>query len=98
MNQFAAQNGFILTSNGLGARSMNADSRKMWRERRERYGVKMGYAEWGPSGRDVQKLMNPQDWYDFESSGSKAGSSAGSTRPSVTSSSGKRSSGKSKAA
>ena len=56
MNRYAAcELKFHLTSNGQGMNAANAEGRKMWRERREKYGVKVGYAEWGPSSRFVDK-------------------------------------------
>jgi len=56
LNRYAARDlGFFLKSNGQGMRSANAEARQTWRERRETYGVKVGYAEWGPSGRIVDE-------------------------------------------
>ena len=54
MHQYAAKLGFILTSNGMGTRSMNPENRQKWRRRRELLGVKVGFHEWGPSGRNLQ--------------------------------------------
>jgi len=53
MNAFAAGRKFILLSNGLGTKSANTTGRQAWRERAETLGVKVGYAEWGPSGRET---------------------------------------------
>ena len=56
MNRYAACDlKFHLTSNGQGMKSATAEARQAWRERREKYGVKVGYAEWGPSGRIVDE-------------------------------------------
>jgi len=56
LNRYAAQElKFFLKSNGQGMRSANPEGRKAWRERREKYGVKVGYAEWGPSGRIIDE-------------------------------------------
>lgn len=57
MNEYAAGLKFILISNGLSWK-MDAQSRQAWRERREKLGVKTGFAEWGPAGRetDLEKL------------------------------------------
>ncbi len=52
MNAYAAGRKFILTSNGMSVKA-NADSRKLWRERRETLKTKVGYAEWGPTGRNL---------------------------------------------
>ena len=52
LNRYATQElKFFLKSNGQGMRSANPEGRQAWRDRREKYGVKVGYAEWGPSGR-----------------------------------------------
>ncbi len=52
MNAYAAERKYILTSNGMSVKA-NADSRKLWRDRRETLRTKVGYAEWGPTGRNL---------------------------------------------
>ncbi len=52
MNAYAAERKFILTSNGMSVKA-NEDSRKLWRKRRETLKTKVGYAEWGPTGRNL---------------------------------------------
>ncbi len=52
MNAYAAGRKFILTSNGMSVKA-DEDSRKKWRERRETLKTKTGYAEWGPTGRNL---------------------------------------------
>jgi hypothetical protein len=56
MNEYAAKLRFILISNGLAAK-IDAHQRQLWRERRENLGVKVGFAEWGPSGRELSAEM-----------------------------------------
>jgi len=53
LHRYAAEMGFILTSNGMGTNSMNPQSRQKWRVRRELLDTKVGYHEWGPSGRNL---------------------------------------------
>ncbi|MSU59819.1 MAG: hypothetical protein EXS35_16905 [Pedosphaera sp.] len=52
MNAYASARKYILTSNGMSVKA-DADSRKKWRERRETLQTKVGYAEWGPTGRNL---------------------------------------------
>ncbi len=52
MNAYAAERKYILISNGMSVKA-NEDSRKLWRERQETLKTKVGYAEWGPTGRDL---------------------------------------------
>jgi len=54
LHRRAAGMGFILTSNGMGTRSMNSKSRQKWRDRRDLLDTKVGYHEWGPSGRNLE--------------------------------------------
>lgn len=53
LNEFAASMKFILLSNGLSVKHANTQSRQAWRDRREKLGVKVGFAEWGPRGRET---------------------------------------------
>ncbi|MCX7012707.1 MAG: hypothetical protein NTW86_09135, partial [Candidatus Sumerlaeota bacterium] len=56
LNRYAAEElRFFLKSNGQGMKSATPEGRTKWRERKEKYGVKMAYAEWGPSGRIVDE-------------------------------------------
>jgi len=58
MNKFAADNKFVLISNGMGGRQANnPETRLNWRERADKLGAKTGYAEWGPSGRQGMSLL-----------------------------------------
>jgi hypothetical protein len=52
MNRDAAKMGFLLTNNGFGAKSATKTARETMRNRREHWNAKIGYAEFGPSGRD----------------------------------------------
>ncbi len=52
MNAYAAERKYILISNGMSVKA-NEGSRKQWRERRETLKTKVGYAEWGPTGRNL---------------------------------------------
>jgi hypothetical protein len=52
MNEYAASLKLILISNGFSVK-MDAAQRQEWRARRETLGVKMGFAEWGPAGREL---------------------------------------------
>ncbi|MCX7011270.1 MAG: beta-galactosidase [Candidatus Sumerlaeota bacterium] len=52
MNRRAADLGFMLTSNGFGTKSATRGARESMRKRRGEWGVKVAYAEFGPSGRD----------------------------------------------
>ena len=63
INTYAASLKFILLSNGLSLRNANAASRQEWRNRREKLGVKMGFAEWGPAGRetDLKRLRERRE-------------------------------------
>ena len=62
MNEFAARKKLILISNGLSWK-LDARGRQEWRDRREKLGVKVGYAEWGPTGRetDPDKLQEKKE-------------------------------------
>ena len=51
INRLAASYGFILMSNGMSIKVATAAGRQQWRDRRERYQTRVGYAEWGPAGR-----------------------------------------------
>jgi dienelactone hydrolase len=57
MNRFAAEQGFMLTSNGFGARAATRSARTTMRQRQETWGTKVAYAEFGPSGRDSRFLQ-----------------------------------------
>lgn len=52
MMGYAASLKFILISNGFSVKA-NATTRRAWRERHERLKTKVGYAEWGPAGRET---------------------------------------------
>ena len=52
MNEYAGKMGFILISNGFSVK-FDAEQRKVWRDRRDKLKVKMGFAEWGPAGRET---------------------------------------------
>jgi hypothetical protein len=52
MNEYAASLGFLFLSNGFSVK-FDAQQRGIWRDRREKYGVKTGFAEWGPAGREL---------------------------------------------
>ena len=56
MNRFAAEQDFMLTSNGFGAKAGTRSARATMRQRRETWGTKVAYAEFGPSGRDSRFL------------------------------------------
>ncbi|MCF7848394.1 MAG: hypothetical protein K9M45_06045 [Kiritimatiellales bacterium] len=56
MNAYAAELGFMLTSNGFGAKAAVRGAREKVRERRELWGAKIAFAEFGPSGRDSRFL------------------------------------------
>ena len=55
VNKFAASHGFILLSNGLSTKVATARGRTEWSRRKERYKAKLGYAEWGPTGRRIRR-------------------------------------------
>ena len=52
MNRYGAELGFLLTSNGFGTKAATRRGRENMRQRREEWGAKVAYAEFGPSGRD----------------------------------------------
>src|SRR6185369_17914133 len=52
MNEYAAKMGFVLISNGFSVK-VDAEQRKLWRDRKDKLGVKMGFSEWGPAGRET---------------------------------------------
>jgi hypothetical protein len=52
MNRYGAELEFMLTSNGFGAKAATRRGRESMRQRREEWGAKVAYAEFGPSGRD----------------------------------------------
>jgi hypothetical protein len=56
MNRCAVELGFMLTSNGFGAKAATRRARTTMRQRRETWGTKVAYAEFGPSGRDPRFL------------------------------------------
>ncbi|MDO8542499.1 MAG: hypothetical protein Q7S40_18820 [Opitutaceae bacterium] len=56
MNRYAAELGFLLTSNGFGSKAATRTGRENVRQRREQWGAKIAYAEFGPSGRDSRFL------------------------------------------
>ncbi|MFZ5830975.1 MAG: hypothetical protein ACOY3P_12850, partial [Planctomycetota bacterium] len=56
MNRFAAEQQFVLTSNGFGAKAATHTARVAVRQRRETWGAKVAYLEFGPSGRDSRFL------------------------------------------
>jgi hypothetical protein len=61
MNRYAADLRFIMLSNGLSYAKFKARVRREWRERRESYGVRTGFAEWGPLGRSIEKIRRNRD-------------------------------------
>jgi len=60
MNQFAADRKFILTSNGMSTKGTTPEARQTWRDRADQLKTAMGYAEWGPTGRQADKQPSAQ--------------------------------------
>jgi hypothetical protein len=55
MNRHAASLGFTFISNGMSTNVANRSGRTTWADRKANYGTKVGYAEWGPTGRQIKR-------------------------------------------